>query len=270
MAEMLKLRPFQEPRNATHDAWDRLAAQLATDSKNTDPNSEIRRTGAACCSQFDKLLAAHRKEETQSLQKTGSNEQINEHIQNMTDLVALVDDFTSEKVEMSKKAQKKENIERISALEMCDAGMRGLVDSNMLTDLGQLEDATVQEKQGQRKRGPTQSDKENIPIKRPRDQNVIVNALQQCQIEDEKLLNEARACDEAHHQQLISGIDRLTGTIDALVNISKVQLECNAPNRISNDYCLFLYPLFLPLHFHIIFIDFFASFLFFYVNLMPN
>ncbi|KIJ31727.1 hypothetical protein M422DRAFT_266624 [Sphaerobolus stellatus SS14] len=150
-SEVLKHCPFLEPQNATQEAWDRLSDELHTDSKKVGHTSEIRRTGAACHAQFYKILDAHRKQETFSLQATGTNEQMDEHVQVLTDLLALVDEAESNHIERSRKAKKKTNIENTAALELRNAAMNHLVDSHQLTDITQLEGATVREKQGQRK-----------------------------------------------------------------------------------------------------------------------
>ena len=70
----------------------------------------------------------------------------------LTDLLALFDVAESSRVERSRKAKKKANIENTTALELRNAAMNCLVDSHQLTDIAQLEGATIREKQGQRKR----------------------------------------------------------------------------------------------------------------------
>ncbi|KIJ24165.1 hypothetical protein M422DRAFT_275118 [Sphaerobolus stellatus SS14] len=220
-----------QPRNVLQAAWDELARQMAIDSCKLGPVSEIKRTGSACRSRFNKILEAHRRDETKSLQKTGTNEVVDEHIKNLTELVSLVDGHDTEKVQRSAKAKKKESIERTAALELRKAAMGRLVDSTGLMDISQLEGATIREKQGQRKRkhssspGDDESDKENMPIKRSRGQSVIEKVFNQRQKEDEKLLAEVREREEQRQGELMGGFDRLAGSIDALVSLSKTQME---------------------------------------------
>ncbi|KIJ30244.1 hypothetical protein M422DRAFT_268295 [Sphaerobolus stellatus SS14] len=221
-AEVLKHRPFLQPRSATYEAWERLAAELAADSKKSGPFREINRSGAACRARFTKILKAHQREETRSLQKSGANEGIDEHIENMTNLAALVDETASEKAEKSSKARKKDEIEKAATLEIPQSAMKGLVDSQKLTDIGQLEGATVREKQGQRKcKHSNESDKENTPVKRPRSQSAIANALQEHQRKDEKLLADARAREDARQQEMMDGLNKVTQSIDSLAEKQK-------------------------------------------------
>ncbi|KIJ46689.1 hypothetical protein M422DRAFT_29193 [Sphaerobolus stellatus SS14] len=232
-AEVLKLRPFLEPRSLAQEAWDKLAEEMRIDSLKMGSGSEVKRTGSACRARFTKLLEAHRKEETKSLQKTGTNEEIDEHIRNMTEIVSLIDVNDADRVVRSSKTKQKESAERTAALELRDAAMGRLVDSTGLTDIARLDGASIREKQGQRKRkhvssslpGDADSDKENLPAKRAHGKTVLERVFKEHQMEDERLLSEARVREEAHQQQLMGGIDRLASSINALVDLSKTQMQ---------------------------------------------
>jgi hypothetical protein len=67
----------------------------------------------------------------------------------MTEIVMLIDDQKTEKTN-STKEKKKADVESQAASELCTASTAGIVNRQTLTDVGQLPDATVREKQGQR------------------------------------------------------------------------------------------------------------------------
>jgi hypothetical protein len=69
----------------------------------------------------------------------------------LTQVVELVHAHELEKDERSAAAQKKEDVTGKAASELRDAVMRSLVCRETLTDVAQLEGASVREKQGQRK-----------------------------------------------------------------------------------------------------------------------
>ncbi|KAF7310148.1 Myb-like domain-containing protein [Mycena indigotica] len=145
------LRPFDAGRGAAlMAAWDSLSVQLASASRIK--GKEISKSGNACKARFLKLLKAHRADETRSLQKTGTNEEVDEHVQRLTSINELYHEQELRKTDKSTAAQKKAKVEQDAALEIRDAAMRGLVRRENLTDVAQLDSASVREKQGQRRR----------------------------------------------------------------------------------------------------------------------
>ncbi|KAJ7725538.1 hypothetical protein B0H16DRAFT_1736055 [Mycena metata] len=157
ITEAEKHRPFNAARgDASRNAWETLAVELLKSS--TLNGTPINRTGAACRARFQKLVKAHKGDETRSLQKTGTDEEVNEH----TEVVELIQARELEKDERSTASRKKADVETKAALELRDAAMKGLVRRDRLTDVAQLEGASVREKQGQRshKYDETTSDSE--------------------------------------------------------------------------------------------------------------
>jgi regulator of RNase E activity RraB len=69
----------------------------------------------------------------------------------LTQVVELVHAHELEKNEKSAAARKKDGVEVTAASELRDAAMKPLVCRDTLTDVVQLEGASVREKQGQRK-----------------------------------------------------------------------------------------------------------------------
>ncbi|KIJ24057.1 hypothetical protein M422DRAFT_275258, partial [Sphaerobolus stellatus SS14] len=229
-AEVIKLRPFLENRRDTLQAWEQLADTLHKDSRRT--GTMIDRTGPACRQRFKKILQAHKQNETRSLQKTGTDEEVDEHVQNMTDIVALVDAHEEEKTQKSFSVKQRKSTEKEAALELRKASMLGIVNREKLSDVSQLDGASVREKQGQRKRkrqsaGSSDDNKENIPTiaKRSRGQSAIERVLEQRQVKDTKLLQEVREWEDHHQQEIVGGIDRLSNSIAALVDLNKAQIE---------------------------------------------
>jgi hypothetical protein len=99
------------------------------------------------------------------MQKTGTNEEINEFIEvcfyiirftlntdsrkTMTQIVALLDAKDERKTTKSSKVKAKAQTEQEAALELRAAAMKGLVKRQTLADITQLEDATSREKSNQ-------------------------------------------------------------------------------------------------------------------------
>ncbi|KIJ47961.1 hypothetical protein M422DRAFT_248102 [Sphaerobolus stellatus SS14] len=79
LREVSAHRPFLASRHDAAAEWNSLAARLKENSRKQ--GSMIDRTGPGCRSRFRRLVLAHRQNETRSLQKTGANEEIDEHVQ---------------------------------------------------------------------------------------------------------------------------------------------------------------------------------------------
>ncbi|KIJ55435.1 hypothetical protein M422DRAFT_240057 [Sphaerobolus stellatus SS14] len=220
-AEVFKHQPFLATRRDAQKAWINLAQEMEKDSRLK--GTVIKWSGPACHSRFKKILEGHKQNETRSLQKTGTNEDIDEHVWVMTDLMALIDGHDAAKEQKSAGAKAKASKEQQAALELCDAAMMGMRLRNTLSDIAQLDGATAHEKQGQRKCKQSQTssgtDKENCApsaSKCVRNQTTIASVLQQREEEDVKQLEEARACDEQRHKQIIDGFDRMTQGLTTL------------------------------------------------------
>ncbi|KIJ40479.1 hypothetical protein M422DRAFT_256740 [Sphaerobolus stellatus SS14] len=155
--EVFAHRPFLAGQHKISAAWDTLAAKMKEDS-----GDEIERTGSACRTRFKLLIKHQKKNETRSLQKTGTNEEIDDHIKVMIDLVDLVEGYEASKEEFTASTKKQQEMQQKAALQMR---------------------ASVREKQGQRKRklmALSESDKENVNShsrKRVRHQTAIDKAL---------------------------------------------------------------------------------------------
>ncbi|KIJ48870.1 hypothetical protein M422DRAFT_247235 [Sphaerobolus stellatus SS14] len=229
-------RPFLVDRREVAAAWDELAQRLLEDSRSQGPRSVIDRTGGACRTRFKRLIRTHKINETKSLQKTGTDEEVSDHIKTMTELVALVDGHEASKAEFLSTTKKQQDLQQKAALEMRDAAMKGCVPRTKLTDVTQLPEATVREKQGQRKRKSTSSeaDKENeFPVRKcSRHQSAIEKVLQQREMADQQQLQAAREQDEHRHAEIKGGMDRMADSINqlacALNSQSKRDAERNA------------------------------------------
>ncbi|KIJ38363.1 hypothetical protein M422DRAFT_259023 [Sphaerobolus stellatus SS14] len=115
-SEALNLRPFLKSRQDTREAWEHLAVTLHVDSKRC--GTEINRTGPACRHRFEKIIDSHRKEETRSLQKTGTNEEVDEHIQNLTDIIALLDAIDEKRSQKRDGVKQRNSAQTEAALEL--------------------------------------------------------------------------------------------------------------------------------------------------------
>ncbi|KAK6971366.1 hypothetical protein R3P38DRAFT_3242587 [Favolaschia claudopus] len=211
----------------------------------------INRTGPACRARLEKLLDAQRREQTRSLQLTGTNQEVDDHPELMTHLVELVDAQKHEKDAKSNSARKKIDVETKAAR---DGAMKGLVRREALTDVSSLEGASVREKQGQRKprNSGNESDKENCDEPKPkRRRNQLTHIVKNRNAADAKRLEQARKLEQDRHnesmalqhrtleiqEQITSGIG---GTPHAETNRSeaaaRMQYEDSERRRIDAEH----------------------------------
>ncbi|KAJ6550784.1 hypothetical protein DFH09DRAFT_1366569 [Mycena vulgaris] len=209
--EVEKRRPFTAARgDATRDAWAALAVELLKDSMMN--GTAVDRTGAACLARFQKLLKAHNADQTKSLQKTGTDEEVTQHIELMTQVVELFDAQKFARHERSAAVQKKADLETTAALELRDGAMRGLIRRENLTDVALLDGASVREKQGQRKRrraaDNSDSEKENEgsngALRPKRRRNQLAEIVKGRNAADAKRLEQARKRDEERHAETLA------------------------------------------------------------------
>ncbi|KIJ23156.1 hypothetical protein M422DRAFT_276327 [Sphaerobolus stellatus SS14] len=179
-----------------------------------------------------KILEVHWKNETRSLQKTGTDEDINTHIQNMTDITALIDSHVSANKELSNVSKAKANREHQGSLELRIASMTGVVPRNTLTDVTEGMGASHQEKQAQRKRKhstrDSEANKENCslgPSKRLRKQTAMEKALDRSEQDVSSCLDEVQIQDRQRHEQLLNGFDRMAQSIEGLSECLKAQTQ---------------------------------------------
>ncbi|KIO15655.1 hypothetical protein M407DRAFT_207714 [Tulasnella calospora MUT 4182] len=113
ITEAKALRTFLAPHGSKSQAWEELAAVLKEKSLG-----KVTRSGPTCKARFSKLIKAHRANETRSLQATGKNEEIDEHVQSLTEIVQLLDDANLETERATESAWMKIEMERRVGLEM--------------------------------------------------------------------------------------------------------------------------------------------------------
>lgn len=138
----------------------------------------------------------------------------------LAELVTLQDDA---KLRKSQRADggRKAALERQVGAEIRNAAMRGMVDRNQLTDLAQLDDATVRERQGQRRRrSPSLSDKENADPATSRrgrkrrkltDTEKLIEQLQRDNEQDQRRIE----LEDEKHAALTSKLDKLVDVLTA-------------------------------------------------------
>lgn len=71
-------------------------------------------------------------------------------LQIMTEILQLINDQEEEALTKSKNAKAKKDAEKKGGEELRDASMRGLVTRNKLSDITQLENSTLRERQAQK------------------------------------------------------------------------------------------------------------------------
>ncbi|KAJ7511540.1 hypothetical protein B0H11DRAFT_2214420 [Mycena galericulata] len=199
---------------------------------------------------FKKLLKAHKADETRSLQKTGTDEEVNQHIELMTQIAELVHAREFARDERSAAARKKADVETTAASQLRDSAMRGLVRREALTDVASLDGASVREKQGQRKRHrslTSDSEKENDAVERKpkRRRNQLADIVKERNVTDAKRLEEARKMDEKRHAETVAlqerslalqesmaaGLGKLSEGIAVLVTVQAKLTDLKIPPR---------------------------------------
>ncbi|KJA13661.1 hypothetical protein HYPSUDRAFT_209361 [Hypholoma sublateritium FD-334 SS-4] len=239
--EIFSHRPFLAPAGkAREEAWDKLAVALLEDSAQS--GSAIDRTGDSCRSRFKRLVDAHKSSETRSLQKTGTNEEIDGHIETMTELVSLLDAQSDDRANKSLRAKGKEELEAQAALELRDAAMKGRVLRQALTDVTQLEDSTLREKAGQRESKSKRQRSTTPPASEPQSSQskenlrptakrictsnqIIEAAIQTHQQSAAEQLAAARELDKQRHEELMAGFNNLAKGFAGLTDIMRRHLE---------------------------------------------
>ncbi|KIO20072.1 hypothetical protein M407DRAFT_30269 [Tulasnella calospora MUT 4182] len=235
ITEANALRPFQAAHGSRKAAWEELSTVLKAKSKG-----RINRAAKACQIRFSVLIKAHRANETRSLQATGKNEEIDDHIQSLTEIVQLLDDAKLESERASSSAKAKVETERRVGLEMREAAMKNLVQARELKeDLGAIEGSSYRERQGQRKRKSDSADldhagseQENHPgpsgpyKKRQTLKAKVGDIIERFENANSQILEEARERDEKReqreeqrHDAVIDHLGRVSTSLDRLANV---------------------------------------------------
>ncbi|KAJ8094464.1 hypothetical protein PM082_010898 [Marasmius tenuissimus] len=220
--ELLDAHPFEAARGT--GAWDKFAERLYQTSISTGSRTPIRHTGASCRTRFLRLMEKHVADQMRSMQKTGTNEEIDEHVKNMTELYELYTPRKSNLQQLSAKAQSKIRAEENAGAELRDASMKGLVEHEKLTDITkQIQGSTIREKQGQCKRKGTskgsESDEddstENMnpsPKRRQKGRSgirAVKNALEKQVAGDQEILARAQVEEAEWFTKTIQGQERI-------------------------------------------------------------
>jgi len=231
-AEVYNSRPFEvSGSRESAAAWDDVAARIRDASRKSEWGVDLIRTGEACKARMQRLLKAHKRAETASLQKTGTDEEINDFLRCMTELCQLYDAH-DEQAHQSKRKAARKALEALAGAELRDASMRGMVSRCTLTDVTATEGTSHREIQAQRpsKRHRTwsfsdgESEKENAGHHHKRHRHSALTALQglvaQRVAADSKRLAEAReredqrfAENQAMQHRILEGITTLTDVI---------------------------------------------------------
>ncbi|KAG8893190.1 hypothetical protein FRC00_010872 [Tulasnella sp. 408] len=197
------------------------------------------------------------EEQTRAMQATGTDEEVDEHVQTMTEAVQLIDDLQVRGEKASESAKLKMEKERQAGIEMRRAAMQNMVLREELIDVADLETATVRERQGQRKRqvhisiqtpkpelnSPPNddTDKENVAIagpskkRRSNFQSAMTKAFREHQAKEDKVLEEARKRAEDHHTDLQDGLARLEQSMN---RVGDALIQSMEQNQRSQDLIL--------------------------------
>ncbi|KAJ7020561.1 hypothetical protein C8F04DRAFT_1274864 [Mycena alexandri] len=201
-------RPFllEDPQERAA-AWDATADAVNAAVSKSATRPWTPRTGEACRKRLQRLMKNHKAGDARSLQKTGTNEEVDEFL--LSEICALAD---GEVVATARKVKKKNDLEAQSGAEMRDASMKGLVKSAGLCDLASLQGATVRERQaqrgGKRKRDDTNENEglsANAINKRRKKGIGALQDIVNTRLEEDKVaLNTARQRDEARHDEQLN------------------------------------------------------------------
>ncbi|KAJ7856803.1 hypothetical protein B0H14DRAFT_3448196 [Mycena olivaceomarginata] len=231
-------RPFLHHRRSRGEAWEDVASSLRLASANSGgPNSCITRSGEACRVRFNLLRKKYKADEARSLQKTGTDEEVDEFIKLLGKLCALAD---AENTPGTKAAMHKTDVEGRAGRELRDASMTGLVRGDGLVDVASLDGATVRERQGQRgkKRKHGDSDQENqsqslnsASKRRKRKDTALKDILNQRIESDQAALQQCAKQDHERHIQQLAALNKLTdamqGVNDNICGLREEQEKSN-------------------------------------------
>ncbi|KAJ7873061.1 hypothetical protein B0H14DRAFT_3438498 [Mycena olivaceomarginata] len=216
-------RPFSAPRRERSKAWDAMANNLAIAA--AQQGSELVRSGEACKARVSYLRKKYKSDQARLLQKTGTDEEIDAHMELLGQLCELIDVQGGAK---DGAAKKKLNLETEAGLAARDAMMKGLVKSAELVDLALLPDASIRERQGQhgtKRKAASADDKENrsssrnAANKRRKKQETALQDILNRRLHDDKAALETYANQERErHTEQVGLLGELVTSIRGLNN----------------------------------------------------
>ncbi|KAJ7340730.1 hypothetical protein DFH08DRAFT_1012874 [Mycena albidolilacea] len=211
-------RPFEKPRRARREAWDSVAYEIGRS------NPSFQRTGEACKARFNVLRKKFKADEARSLQKTGTDEEIDDYIETLGELCAL---FDAGITAAGDKSQNKAEMEARVGLELREASMKGLVQRGKLVDIASLAGSSVRKRQGQRgnkrkhfdKDGENCSQSANASNKRRRKKEAILKDIINQRIEDDEAkLDACTAREQERHSEQMRVLNKLADGFDCMNN----------------------------------------------------
>ncbi|KAJ6557785.1 hypothetical protein B0H19DRAFT_1261383 [Mycena capillaripes] len=230
-------RPFEQPRRSRRAAWGATADSMASASAQQGPNSYFTRSGEACRARFKFLINKYKADQARSLQKTGTDEEVDEFMELLGDLCSLIDAESA----TTERSRKKTDLETVAGLELRDASMRGLVKGDQLVDVTTLEGASVRERQAQRgkKRKSHDDNKENRSQsrnarskRRKRTHTALDDVLNQRIEEDKAALEACSKQDAEKHTQQMNVLTKLADCIQGINDrLSGLQNEQEKTNQ---------------------------------------
>ncbi|KAK7046810.1 hypothetical protein R3P38DRAFT_2765567 [Favolaschia claudopus] len=187
-------------------AWTATADAVNATISKTATRPWTPRSGEACRKCLQRLIAKFKTREAESLQKTGTNEEVTEFMHVLGELSALAD---GEVVASSRKVKTKQGLE---------AAMKGLVKSDRLCDLSSVDSATARERQGQRgtkrKNDENSAPSANATNKRRKNNLGALHEVLNTRLEqDEAELRAPRKEDEVRHNAHIEALKVMTETL---------------------------------------------------------
>ncbi|KAJ6554738.1 hypothetical protein B0H19DRAFT_1154409 [Mycena capillaripes] len=231
-------RPFLVPRHSRMAAWDGTADALAVSSAQQGQNSYFTRSGEACKARFNYLKKKYKADQARLLQKTGTDEEVNEFMELLGDLCLLLD---AETASSSHTTRNKIDLEAQAGVELRDASMRGLVRRDRLVDVASLASAMARERQGQRgqKRKGRDNEKENASQsrnatckRRKKKKRAFDDILNQRLKEDKVAFEACSRREEEQHAQQMGILNKLADCVQGLNDrISGMQDEQEKTNR---------------------------------------
>ncbi|KAF5367532.1 hypothetical protein D9758_003603 [Tetrapyrgos nigripes] len=236
-----KVRPF-EAKGKSGQKWEEVSHDLLqSQSEDGTKKTPIQRSGESCKRRFNRLIEAHQRGESESLQKTGTNEEVTGHVQLMAEIYSLFIENQSNVKSLSAKAQQKVQNEANAGLELREASMKGMVPREGLTDVA-VGNATVRERQGQRRRrveSDSDSDsnnKENLEPKRKRVRTSVAtsvkDAIQQHLDNNDSAVQEAQERELKRQEQtkalltkVVESNDKVAESVSQLVNAVNTMVD---------------------------------------------
>ncbi|KAI5839994.1 hypothetical protein DFP73DRAFT_529470 [Morchella snyderi] len=198
--------PINCLRGVTQEKWQDVANHLG---EMQSTGRLIVRSGESCRIRMKKLVMLHKKEQARSLQKTGTNEEINQFIQDMDEIVMRWDQGSVDPEVRQIAIEKARRLER-DGREVRTASLLGMVRKRNGLDDGSIEEGVDSEGLG--KGSKAKKVKKNESSKKI---DAVLEEFYREGENDAAVLQELQDVEKRHHSEVVDGLKSLADELRA-------------------------------------------------------